>query len=268
MKRIGVIVLLVLGVTVSFLFLWRTPAKAPQPHLTQTPELNIIVTSPKSGESVSNPITITGKARVFERTFQYRLRDSSGKVVLEQNAMTGGPDLPEYGTFSVKIPIPTSMSGSATIEVFEYSAKDGSVTNLVSVPVVIKPAGTAMVQAYFGSATYFGTDCAYVVPVTRTVVPTKEPAFIALIELLKGPAEAEAQKGATTVIPKGTRLNSLILRNGVAYADFDGTLDYDVAGSCRVTAIRAQIEKTLKQFPTIREVVISRWGHVDDVLQP
>ena len=43
---------------------------------------------------------------------------------------------------------------------------------------------------------------------------------------------------------------------------------YGVAGSCRVLAIRAQIESTLKQFPSIKKVVISVNGRTGEVLQP
>jgi len=35
-----------------------------------------------------------------------------------------------------------------------------------------------------------------------------------------------------------------------------------------VTAIRAQITETLKQFPTVENVVISIDGRTEDILQP
>ena len=55
---------------------------------------------------------------------------------------------------------------------------------------------------------------------------------------------------------------------GWAVVDFDKTLEQGVGGSCRVTAIRAQIEKTLQQFLEIDEVVISIDGRAGDILQP
>ncbi|MFP3868831.1 MAG: GerMN domain-containing protein [Desulfobacteraceae bacterium] len=54
----------------------------------------------------------------------------------------------------------------------------------------------------------------------------------------------------------------------MARADFDQTLEYRVAGSCRVQAIRAQIEHTLRQFPTVTEVVISINGKTEEILEP
>jgi spore germination protein GerM len=51
-------------------------------------------------------------------------------------------------------------------------------------------------------------------------------------------------------------------------ADFNERLEYQVGGSCRVSAIRAQISETLKQFPTIKDVIILINGRKEDVLQP
>jgi len=85
---------------------------------------------------------------------------------------------------------------------------------------------------------------------------------------LKGPTSAEKTKGATDTIPKETKLNSLRLSGTTAYADFNYALDAGVGGSCRVQAIRKEIENTLKQFPTIKDVVISVDGKTEDILQP
>jgi spore germination protein GerM len=71
-----------------------------------------------------------------------------------------------------------------------------------------------------------------------------------------------------TIIPSGTKLNSLIIKNGVATVDFNTKLTDGVAGSCKVGAIRAQIEETLKQFPTITDVTISVNGVSEGILQP
>ena len=64
------------------------------------------------------------------------------------------------------------------------------------------------------------------------------------------------------------RIQSLTIENSVAKVDFDEQLEFQVGGSCRVTAIRAQIRETLKQFPIIDSVIISINGRTEDVLQP
>ena len=109
-------------------------------QVTQTPNpnLNIIVSSPKSNDKVSNPIIVKGQARVFENTFSYILKDSSGNKLYEGNGMTDAKDAGILGNFEVMIPVPADAPKQLYVEVFEYSPKDGSVINLVSVPVEFK----------------------------------------------------------------------------------------------------------------------------------
>lgn len=64
------------------------------------------------------------------------------------------------------------------------------------------------------------------------------------------------------------KIQKLTIENNVARVDFDKQLEYQVGGSCRVAAIRAQITQTLKQFPTVKEVIISIDGRTEDILQP
>lgn len=113
-------------------------------------------------------------------------------------------------------------------------------------------------------------ECDEVHPVRRTLMRTGEAVpwpEAALRSLLSGPGGEEAEAGFLTEIPENVALRSLDIRNGVARADFSSEMNA-VAGSCRVIAIRAQIERTLLQFPEIREVVISVEGNVEEALQP
>ena len=271
-RRAGLISLFV--IIIGFIVL-RNQATAPvEVGSTPTPsvsvrEANIVVTSPKSGDSISNPITVTGKARVFENTFNYILRDSTGKKIYENYAMADAPDAGLFGDFTVKIPVPLTATDNLTVEVFEYSAKDGSVVNLVKVPVQIDSTKTSTIKAFFSSSKLDPhVSCTKVFPVERSVLKTKETAFIALIELLKGVTTSEKSSGYSTNIPEKVRINSVNVRGGIAYVDFDETLQYQIGGSCRVSAIRAQITETLKQFSSVKSVVISINGRTEDILQP
>lgn len=105
-------------------------------------------------------------------------------------------------------------------------------------------------------------------PVTRHVPKTFEVAKTALEELLKGPTDGERSDGYRTAINAGVKVQKIDLKNGVLMVDFDSTLDREVAGSCRVIAIRSQITETLKQFPAVKEVIISVNGRTADILQP
>ncbi|MFH1193019.1 MAG: Gmad2 immunoglobulin-like domain-containing protein [Candidatus Jorgensenbacteria bacterium] len=244
---------------------------------------NVIVTSPQPGDTVGFPLIIAGKARVFENTFNYRVRDEE-TILYESNAMTDAPDagilgdgstsltilsLPKDFSLSVNYPAPQTARG--TVEVFEYSAKDGEEINKVSVPIVFeKNPPSQTVNAYFSSRAEDpeAMECNKTYPAPRRIPKTSAPARAALEELLKGPDYVEADKGFFTSINPGVKINSLIVADGVARVDFDATMEAGMGGSCRVSAIRSQITNTLKQFPSVREVVIGVNGRVEDALQP
>ncbi len=104
-------------------------------------------------------------------------------------------------------------------------------------------------------------------PVSRTVLFNEWGAEKALRLLLAGPILAESDTFDTS-IPAGTRLNSLRVEEGTAYADFSQELG-QVAGSATVIPLREQINRTLKQFPGILEVIITVQGESsEEMLQP
>jgi hypothetical protein len=125
------------------------------------------------------------------------------------------------------------------------------------------------------------TDCENTSFVNRQISLTPIPAilesdqiwlaesiYLALKELLAGPSVSEKSDGYLTSVNSGVKINSVIVKTGVARIDFDEKLNEGVAGSCRVTAIRAQIDKTVKQFGNVREVIISVNGDSENILQP
>ncbi|OHA63960.1 MAG: hypothetical protein A2667_01325, partial [Candidatus Wildermuthbacteria bacterium RIFCSPHIGHO2_01_FULL_47_27] len=111
-------------------------------------------------------------------------------------------------------------------------------------------------------------SCNKVFAVERIIPKTQAMARAALEELFKGPTEEEKAQGFLTSMPPGVQIQRLSIENGTAKADFNDALEYQVGGSCRVSAIRAQITETLKQFPTVQQVVISIDGRTEDILQP
>jgi hypothetical protein len=126
---------------------------------------------------------------------------------------------------------------------------------------------TTVLKVYFGDQTT-GVDCNSVKPLERVVLKTEAIARVALEELLKGPNQAEKNAGYFTSINAGVKIQSLTISNGVAKVDFDEQLEYQIGGSCKVSAIRAQITQTLKQFSTVESVIISINGRTEDILQP
>lgn len=111
-------------------------------------------------------------------------------------------------------------------------------------------------------------SCNQVFPVEREVDKTQAVARAALTELLAGIKPAESEAGFFTSLNPNIKIQSLSIENGIAKVDFDKQLEVNIGGSCRVSAIRAQIVATLKQFSSVDEVIISIDGRTEDILQP
>jgi len=99
---------------------------------------NIIVEQPKPGDTVTSPFLISGRARVFEANVLMRLLDEKGEVITRKfvTATAGAPSWGRFNT-SMQYTAPASPQ-KATLEVYTESAKDGSVQDLVRVPLTIK----------------------------------------------------------------------------------------------------------------------------------
>ncbi len=99
----------------------------------------IAVALPLPGMSVPGPVTISGSADVFEATVSIRVLDANGDVIVETFAMaTCGTGC--RGDFTTRVGVPIDVEQPGTIQVFESSAKDGSMINTVEIPVILVPA--------------------------------------------------------------------------------------------------------------------------------
>ncbi|HOB89844.1 MAG TPA: GerMN domain-containing protein [Candidatus Colwellbacteria bacterium] len=232
---------------------------------------NVIVREPVANGLKSLPFSVKGEARVFENMIAYELRDAAdGFVLSEGNAYANAPDVGRFGPFSVEIKslrrLP--MDGGVILEVFNYSAKDGSRENQVVVPLTLAKQDFQTLQVFFGKQGISEADCMTMAAVPRIVPKTSAPGRESLELLLEGPTRTEAAEGYYTNLNPDVKIQRLAIENGLAEVDFDETLQRSVGGSCRVTAIRSQIIKTLKQFSTVENVVISIDGRTEDILQP
>jgi hypothetical protein len=98
----------------------------------------ILVESPVVGETVSNPVTISGTANVFEATVNVRILDENGNEIARSFTMaTCGTGCRGDYSFSVSYKVDHEQPGY--IEVLDYSPKDGSPENVMSIPVVLTP---------------------------------------------------------------------------------------------------------------------------------
>lgn len=113
---------------------------APCPELPPVEQADDIkVSSPAQGALVGNPVTISGEARVFESSVSYRVLDGDGTVLAEGFTMAASPDVGQFGPYSVDVLFDRPLTTYGKVEVFNLSARDGSVENLVTVIVQFQP---------------------------------------------------------------------------------------------------------------------------------
>lgn len=113
-------------------------------------------------------------------------------------------------------------------------------------------------------------DCSKVYPLERIIEDKySADAVSAVIGLLRPLSEVEKQTGWNSAIPAGTYLMEIKIESGTADVYLAGEIA-SLAGSCAVTAARAQIEQTLKQFSYVDEVNICVNSNCrqDEILQP
>lgn len=261
---------------------WRcTGAVLPATTTTPIGEFSdlIKVSAPQKNQSVSSPIEISGQARgawYFEADFPVRLIDAQGKILAQAPVTAQGDWMTnDFVPFLGSIGYQVLATTSATL-VLENSNPSGLPENQkkIEIPLVLTPSESASSETLDVKAFFMNNNldpevtCTKVFPVIRQIAKTQAVASSAIAELLRGPTEAEKADGYSTTINPGVRVQSLSIVDGVARIDFDKAIENGVGGSCRVSAIRSEISETLKQFTSVKEVVISVDGRKEDALQP
>lgn len=98
---------------------------------------NAPCTRPRPNETVGRSFTIAGMQHNFEAHVDIRVRDASGRVVL-QSAATGTNCCDPGGTFDKRLDLPDGVWGPVTLDVFEGSQQDGSVTKLIQIRLTVR----------------------------------------------------------------------------------------------------------------------------------
>jgi hypothetical protein len=228
-------------------------------------EGNIVVDSPQPNETVGFPLKVYGKARVFESQFNWRLLDSSKREIDKGSAMTNGSDAGKYGAFQFVIETLKRPSAELTLEVFDYSAKDGSKQDLVSIPLKVGiPLETGLKAYRIHFATEKGNegmlDCGKTQWVERSVPATNAPAKTALGLLFQGPTKLETTQGIQPFWigqSEADRLIGVSVRGKVAFLNWQG-IDLAIPNastSCGSQSFFMPIEKTLLELAGIEKVI-------------
>ncbi len=242
----------------------------------------IKITKPLSQAIVSSPLEIEGEARgtwYFEASFPIKLLDDKGQEITrgiaqaQSDPATGEVNWMTENFVPFKAEIGFSVAADTdAILVFMKDNPSGLPENAdqLIIPIHLLKSDKMTVKVFFNNENLDPEfSCNKVFPVERIITKTQAPARAALELLLKGKlTDKEISDGFGTNINSGVKIQKLTIENSVAYADFDEQLEFQVGGSCRVSAIRSQIIQTLKQFSTVKDVVISINGRTEDILQP
>jgi nucleoid-associated protein YgaU len=108
----------------------------------------ITVRQPQAYDLVDDPVRVCGIGTGFEATFAARIRDGNGAELALTNITAGGTGI--WGNYHAELALgspPATPRG--TLEVFEFSAADGSEINKAVVPIIF---GRTLVDPYHGFA--------------------------------------------------------------------------------------------------------------------
>ena len=109
----------------------------------------ISVRQPQPHDIVDDPVEVCGIGSGFEGQFAARVRDANGTELVQINV--NGPGAVLFN-FHAELPLPGVPSTTrGTLEVFEFSAKDGSEINKQVVPIIF---GRAVIDPYAGFQQY------------------------------------------------------------------------------------------------------------------
>ena len=231
----------------------------------------------KANDLISSPLTITGEARgmwYFEASFPIKLLDANRNEIARTIAQAQKDWMSEdFVPFEAVLNFENPQTSTGFI-VFERDNPSGLAQNDDKFELPVRFQETSQndlmtIKVFFNNSDLDPeASCFKVFPVERQIPKTQAVARAAIEELLKGPTPEEKSENYFSSLPENVKIQNLTIENGIAKIDFSKDLEQGVGGSCMVSAIRAQITETLKQFSTVKEVIISIDSRTEDILQP
>lgn len=215
---------------------------------------------------------IEGSGRAFENTIGIEVKDDNGLQLFRGAVVTDSGDMSKVGNFKEDINLNAfPQTDNVTVMAFTASAKDGSIT-ASSEKKINYSMPYQTVKVYYGNTKLNPEmiDCSKVFPVERRIGSnSKNKALDTLKIFLLGPTTKEKDDGYIMTTPQDLTINKIEQTgSNKVQVDFGEELLNASGGSCKVTAIRAEITNTVAQFYPGYEVIISANGNVDEVLQP
>lgn len=276
-KLLVILLLFILTLGVGYYFLRE---KLPEDNSLKTEKgIPLELIYPQPNTEVGCEFELSGKISnqwFFEGSFPVSIV-VDGKTVLETQALTEEEWTKEGDiSFYSKIKCDSGCVGSGNIVLKKDNPSDlPENDDSFSIPVTFSKTCAVItedisVKVYFGNSKTdpSALNCEDTYSVTRSIPETLGVGRASLEQLFLGPTADEKTAGYFTSLPEGVSINSLKISNGVAYVDLNEKLNEVAGGSCLVSRVRSQIENTLKQFDTVKSVVISVNGSTEGVLQP
>lgn len=227
----------------------------------------VIIEMPVRGAMIEGTLRVSGRAHPSLKKILVTVKSSTGELLLDEEIVVKGGTGNVYGRFEGSIDVSGFSPGDLDI-IFLGITKEGIEEKDIRTVTLTEPDAITVV-VFFANSGLGGDICTSVYPVERQVSSRTHMYRTALEELTRGPSSDEKKDGYATSLPSGIVLRSVAAdAEGIVTADFTSSLELGVVGSCRVQAIREQIEMTLEQFPEVRSIVITVNGEEDGVLQP
>ncbi len=237
----------------------------------QKSEANIIVESPISNQTIGKYLSVKGTARVFENQFNWVVLDAkTQKEITSGSAYANSKDTGLFGSFEINTILPDIGTDKIILQIFDYSAKDGTKQDIVEISLNFDKNLKDNYEVYFSNNNLDPeATCIKVFPVFKPINNEGLNLQKILETLLEGVNSKDKEKGYFTSIPESVKIKSIKISKESVAIDFSKEMENGVGGSCRVTAIRAQIVKTVLAFDkNIKSVIISVEGNSESSLQP
>ncbi len=94
----------------------------------------VFVESVAPGDAITTPVKVAGMSNTFEANVRIRILGADGSV-LADTFTTATSGTGTWGTFAVNVPFAKGAHTAGTVVAFETSPKDGSMVNVVEIPV-------------------------------------------------------------------------------------------------------------------------------------
>lgn len=178
-------------------------------------------------------------------------------IKTEENAGPKNETPPSSKDTSTKEPAQNSSDSETAVK-----TEPESVINENTAPVQERKSRKSVL--YFINVDESGTIS--LVPITRTVYYKDSPLTKTMQSLLSGLSASELNRGLISLIPEGTKLHGISIKDSIAYIDFNEMLKFNSFGEEGLKASLKQIVFTSTEFSTVKGVQLLINGTIEKYL--